>query len=282
MQRLAQLGVASVAVLAVTACGSQASTPDGDTAAAEQPNVLALLASDATGSLQRTVETTGKAESVTVTMTGTSEGETVDMSGVIKLGDSPMAELSTTDPEDGKITIIMVGSAFYVSIPEADQASMEGKKWFKMDLASLGQSSDEDLAKQLEDMDPVKSVQTLLDGGDVTVVGEETIDGVPTVHYTSTTPVEAYLGHLDAELRDGVQEQLATAGVTEIVSDVWVDEQYQPRRVKLVMGELSDMTINYTDYGKPVSIAEPSAEETLDFAEMIAEMQDLIAEVEES
>jgi hypothetical protein len=129
-------------------------------------------------------------------------------------------------------------------------------------------------------MDPVKSVRTLLEGSEVTVVGEETINGVKTVHYTSTVPVDTYLGQLDAELRDSVREELARGGVTEVVTDVWVDEQYQPRRVKLVMGTMSDMTIDYTDYGKPVSIDAPPADETLDFAEMMSELQDLLSEVE--
>lgn len=275
-KKAAFLSVASIAVLAVSACGAQ---PVTDAAAGGGTGVLAQLASDAAGSLQRSVETTGKADSVTVTMTGTSEGEQVDMRGVIAFGDSPKVQMTVADPAQGELTVLMIGTAFYVSIPEAEQASMEGKKWFKMDLASLGQGSDE-LAQQLDDMDPVKGVQTLLEGDEVTVVGEESINGVQTVHYTSTVAVESYLGQLEPELREGVQQQLAEAGVTEVKTDVWIDEQYQPRRVRLVMGTTSDMTIDYTDYGKPVSIEAPPADETLDFAEMIGGLQDLIDEVE--
>lgn len=275
--RTALLAGASAAVLAVTACGgSSATTDEGGT---ETSGVLAQLASDATGSLQKTVETTTSANSAAVTMTGTSGGEPVDVSGVISFGDSPAAELTQVDPEDGEITVRVIGSAFYVSIPEAEQASMDGKKWFKMDFAALGATS-EDLAQQLEGLDPVQNVRTLLEGAEVTVVGEETIDGVPTVHYTSVTPVDSYLEQFEAEIREGIEEQLATAEVTEVAVDVWVDEQYQPRRVKLVMGTMSDMTMNYTDYGKAVTIEAPPAAETADFAELMQDLQDLADELD--
>ncbi|MFV2096899.1 hypothetical protein ACFHW1_15620 [Micromonospora sp. LOL_014] len=33
--------------------------------------------------------------------------------------------------------------------------------------------------------------------------------------------------------------------ITVVAVDVWVDEQYQPRRVKLVMGTKNDITMNY-------------------------------------
>ncbi|MFY1694333.1 hypothetical protein [Solwaraspora sp. WMMA2101] len=277
LNRAASVAVASVAVLALTACGG--AQPAAEVAAGGGTGVLTQLATDAVGSLQRTIETTNKATSVKVTMTGTAGGESMDMSGVIAFGDEPKAELTMVDPEDGEITVRTIGTTYYVSIPEAEQASMEGKKWFKMDLAALGAGSEE-LAKQVDDMDPVKGVQTLLDGKEVVVVGEETIDGVKTVHYTSTSPVETYLGQLDAELREGVQEQLAAAGVTEVKADVWVDEQYQPRRVKMVMGTMSDITVDYTDYGTPVSIEAPAEAETLDFAEMFGDLQDLLADVE--
>jgi hypothetical protein len=276
LKRAAQLGVASIAVLAVTACGGN---PVTDAATGGGSGVLAQLASDAVGSLQRSVETTGKAESVALTMTGTSDGEPVDVRGFLAFGDSPRAELTATGPEGGEVIIRMIENTFYVSIPEAEQASMKGKKWFKMDLTALGQGSD-DIAKRLDDMDPVKSVRTLLEDGEVTVVGEETINGVKTVHYTSTGPVETYLERLDAELRDSVRDEFAAGGVTEVVTDVWVDEQYQPRRIQLVMGTMSDVTIDYTDYGKPVSIDAPPADETLDFAEIMSELQDLLSEVE--
>lgn len=268
LKTIAVSTTAAFATLALVACGSQA-TPGSDSA---KPNVLAQLASDALGSIQKTIDTTNKASSVAVTMTGNVAGESVDMRGVIDLGDPLKADMTVNDPKEGQTTVRIIDTTFYIGVPEEEQASMDGKKWLKMNLADLGQNSDA-MARQFEDMDPVKGLKTLLKGKDVTVVGEENVDGVQTVHYTTTSPVDSYLTELDAEVRKGVQAQLAKAGVTEIKTDVWVDEQYQPRRVHMVMGTVSDFTINYTDYGKPVTIEAPPAAETLDFKEMLDQLK---------
>jgi hypothetical protein len=55
--------------------------------------------------------------------------------------------------------------------------------------------------------------------------------------------------------------------VKEIATELWVDEQYQPRRAELTMGEV-DTRITYTDYGKPVNVVVPPAAETMDLAEL--------------
>ena len=270
LKRVAVLTTASVTALLLAACGSE--TTPGDTT--EKPSILGQLASDALGSLRKVVETTDKADSVAVTMTGNSGGQKMNIRGDIALTDPIKATMTMDDPKEGPTTVRMIGTTFYVSIPEAQQASMEGKKWMKMDLGAMGPGSDA-LAKQMEDMDPVKGVKTLLSGKEVTVAGQETVGGVQTVHYTTTSPVDTYLGQLDATVRKGVSDQLAKAGVTEVKTDVWVDEKYQPRRVHMVMGTLSDFTIDYSDYGKPVTVEAPPAGETLDFKEMMDQLKGL-------
>jgi hypothetical protein len=134
-----------------------------------------------------------------------------------------------------------------------------------------------DFTKQFKDVDPTKQVKTLLATEGVTVVGEETVNGARTVHYTVTTPVATYLGQLDAKLRSGVEQQFAKQGVNEITIDLWVDEQYRPRRAGLVMGKMGDMTVDYTDYGKAVNIETPPPAETADFAELLESLEGLSA-----
>lgn len=272
LRKAAVLATASLTALALAACGPQAGT-DG---AAQKANPLEQLINDATGSLRRTVDDTKKANSVAFTMTGTVASEKMDAKGRMAFVDPIKAEMTVSDPKEGDTTIRIIGSTFYVAIPAAEQAEMDGKKWMKMDLSGLGTSSEE-LARSFENMDPVKGVETLLNGKSVTVVGEETVDGVQTVHYSAVGTVESYLELQDEATRKSVQDQFAKAGVTEIKSDVWVDEKYQPRRVHMVMGALGDFTMNYTDYGTAVAVEAPPANETLDFKEMLDELKDLTA-----
>ncbi|MER5334348.1 LppX_LprAFG lipoprotein [Micromonospora sp. NPDC002717] len=258
------LAVSALTALAMTACGAK---PGSD--APKQPSVLELLASDLKGSLQKTIDATDKSDSVTVTMQGTAGGEKVSVQGVVDLGDPVKAEMTMAGPDGTPTTVRMIGSVVYVEIPAKDRASIGGKRWMKLDLTAAAEQAGMDFTKQFEDVDPTKQVKTLLALEGVTVVGEETVNGARTVHYTVTAPVATYLGQLDAELRKGVEQQYAKQGVKELTIDLWVDEQYRPRRAGLDMGKMGDMTVDYTDYGKAVNVETPAAAETADFAEML-------------
>ncbi|MFY1672252.1 hypothetical protein ACN27G_20170 [Plantactinospora sp. WMMB334] len=267
----AVLTISALTALALTACGSGTDAP-GES---KQPSVLEQLASDLKGSLQKVVDKTGTTDSVTMTMEGTAAGEKIKMQGSLDLRDPVKAEMTMEGPDGAPTTIRMIGAVIYVEVPEADRADLDGKRWFKMDLSAAGAQAGMDYAKQLEDVDPTKQVKTLLATEGTTVVGEETLNGVPTVHYTVTAPVATYLGQLESDARKTVEQELTKNGVKEVKIDLWVDEQYLPRRAHMVMGTMSDMTIDYTDYGKPVNIETPAASETADFAEMLKDLQGL-------
>ncbi|MGC4814139.1 hypothetical protein ACLQ29_26705 [Micromonospora sp. DT228] len=266
-KKTAVVAVAALTALAGTACGPQ---PGSTEAPEKQPGVLELLASDLKGSLQKTVETTTKTDSVTLTMTGTMGGQKISMQGVLDLGDTPKAEMKMTDPEGTTVTVRMIGAVFFVEIPAEGRANTGGKPWMKMDLSAVaGNKAGAELGKQFDDMDPVKQIKTLLAIEGTTVVGQETVNGAPTVHYTVTTPVETYLAQIDSKRRTETEQALAAQGVKELKIDLWVDEQYRPRRAGLGMGKMGDMVIDYTDYGKAVTIEAPPAAETADLAEML-------------
>ncbi|WBB67602.1 LppX_LprAFG lipoprotein [Micromonospora sp. WMMD812] len=269
-KKAAVVAVSALTALAVTACGAK---PGSNTP--EQPSVLELLASDLKGSLQKTIDATDKSDSVTVTMQGTAGGQKISVQGVIDLGDPVKAEMTTAGPDGAPTTVRMIGAVIYVEIPAEERASTGGKRWMKMDLTAMAGQSGMDFTKQFEDVDPTKQVKTLLATEGVTVVGEETVNGARTVHYTVTAPVATYLGQVDAALRAGIEQQYAKQGVKEIKIDLWVDEQYRPRRAAMVMGTMGDMTVDYTDYGKAVTIETPPPAETADFAEMLQGLKDL-------
>ncbi|MDG4837171.1 hypothetical protein O7631_11655 [Micromonospora sp. WMMD967] len=268
------VAVSALTALAVSACGTTSGKSDGSDAA-KQPSVLELMASDLKGSLQKTAEATTKSDSVTVSMTGTAGGEKVDMRGVIDLGDPVKAEMTVQDPKGEPTVVRMVGTAVYVEIPAADRAEMDGKRWMKMDLGAAGEQAGMNFGKQFEDIDPTKQVKTLLSTEGTKVVGQETVNGAATVHYTVTVPMATYLQQMDAKLRAGVEQQMTKMGVKEITTDLWVDEEYRPRRAAMKMGPLGDLLMDYTDYGKAVTVEAPPTAETLDFAEMLKGLQGL-------
>ncbi|WP_249037736.1 hypothetical protein [Micromonospora noduli] len=268
----ALVAVSALTAVAVSACG----VTSGASEAPKPPSVLELLTSDLKGSLLKAVEATDKTDSVTVTMTGTMAGEKISMQGLLDLGDPLKAEMKMTNSK-GATTVRMIGAVIFTEIPAENRAGTGGKRWMKMDLTGLSEMAGTDFTKQFENADPVKQVKTLLAIDGTTVVGQETVNGVPTVHYTVTTPVATYLKQIDAMRRDATEQALATQGIKELKIDLWVDEQYRPRRAGLFMGKLGDMVIDYTDYDKAVTIETPPPAETTDFAEMLEGLQGLTA-----
>ncbi|MEU8210725.1 hypothetical protein AB0B85_16185 [Micromonospora sp. NPDC049044] len=266
-KKTAGLTIAAVTAFAGAACSPQT---DSTEASDKQPSVLELLASDLKGSLQKTVDSTAKTDSVALTMKGNVNGQSISMQGHLNLGDPAQAELRMTVPDGPEVTARMIGPVVFVEVPAAQRATTGGKRWMKMDMTAMnGGKTGTDFAKQFDDMDPIKQVRTLLGIEGTTVVGQETVNGATTVHYTVTTPVATYLKQIDAKMRAASEQAFTAQGVKEIKLDLWVDEQYRPRRVSLVMGKVSDMVIDYTDYGKTVTIEAPPAAETADLAEML-------------
>ncbi|WP_028568784.1 hypothetical protein [Salinispora tropica] len=273
-KNIAVLAAATASVVAVTGCGTTSASPE----ASQQSSVLELLASDLQGSLQKAVDQTGKIETLRATIVG-SGPEDFEMQMAMDLRDPVRYEM-VMDEGGVSTAIRLIDSAMYMENSEEEMANSDGKRWTKMDLSS-GFASEADFDQQLREVDPVKQVKALLGAEGVTVVGEETVDGVPTVHYTVTATVEEHLAlleqqnELSAADREEAAEQMAESSVTEIKTELWIDEQYWPRRARLTMGEMGVMTIDYTNYNEPVNIEVPPAAETMDFDELLSELEEL-------
>ncbi|HKT01364.1 MAG TPA: hypothetical protein VJT31_17715 [Rugosimonospora sp.] len=258
---LTTIAVAALATGAVAGCAT--TTTSTHPAAASQQNPLTQLVSDVTGSLQKAASSTGTVTSVDLSMTGTSGGVRITGTGAIAF--QPLkADLNVVAGTTGTTTVRIVDSVIYVKLPAAQQSRMMGKTWLKLSAASsslFGSAS-----RQLQDVNPVDQVKTLLASGSAVAVGQETINGVPTVHYRATTSVDTALKQVDPKLRDLVKSAYDKAGVKEITTEIWIDAQYRPHRAHVLAGTLTDLTVDYRDFNKPVTVSAPPANDTLDLS----------------
>jgi hypothetical protein len=142
-----------------------------------------------------------------------------------------------------------------------------------LDLGKLAHSAGTDsaqLANQLKTMNPSTQIKALLGKGALKVVGEETIDGVKTVHYLSDMTAEQYVeAYGDPSKTADLKKGLKLAGDQKIKTELWVDEAYQVRKAHVASGTIMDMTMTYTDYGKPVNVVAPPASDVVDMAQML-------------
>jgi hypothetical protein len=142
-------------------------------------------------------------------------------------------------PEYGSVDLIFDGDTGYVSAPFLKVFLPAGKTWLKLD----GKARTSALPKALP-QNPNQALARLKKLADVRKVGEETIDGVTTTHYHG-------VGRLDHGS-----------------FDVWIgnDDGYV-RRVRVgAKGNKANgsAVVTLSDFGKPVSVAAPPAEETAD------------------
>jgi len=278
------LALLAVGALALSGCTSGGAEKAG-------ADALTLLRDESAKALQTALTKTKDAKTVACTMEGTVEGEKIKSSGAVQYDSRPRAEFTTVDAKGESTLTRIVGSTIYTEVPAKERAEMDGKRWLKLDLVAVaklagGDESSAELLRQssgqLRDMDPSEQVKALVSSAGLKVVGEEKIDGVDTVHYSRTQTPEEFMAQLGKRLGQEPQakaiEALKKGGVTEIKLDVWVDEKYQPRQACTVMGK-SDVTVSYKDYGKPVSVDEPAAADTADFAAMLQQLKDLAGSV---
>ncbi|KUN99077.1 hypothetical protein [Streptomyces caeruleatus] len=145
--------------------------------------------------------------------------------------------------------------AYYARIGEAFAAKTDGKHWIKYaydDLDDLAGSSGADLAAQMRDTAPHASVKRLLSSTDVRKVGEETVAGERTTHYSGSVRVDG--------------------GTTEQTVDIWVDGRdllvKKVEKGRTATGRLTQ-TAYYSDYGVKATVEKPPAEDTADLKRLL-------------
>ena len=180
----------------------------GCAAGSEKSDVLTLLRTESAKSLQTSLDKTEKAQSASFTVDGKSDGEQIKGKGTVSWGGTPQGVVTLDDAKDGPTEVRYTPTVVWFSIPEKERADMDGKEWMKLDLAAAAKMAGNDAdtkdalaehARQLRDTDPSAQLRTLLADSKAKVVGDETIDGVKTVHFTGTQPLSVYLCRDPAE-----------------------------------------------------------------------------------
>jgi hypothetical protein len=218
---------------------------------------------------------TTQANSVHMDMTMTLPG----VGGITATGDAkfarnqPAEQMAMTIPSVGKVKIVLVSGTIYLALPPsiAGVLNTSGKPWVKVDLTgvdpqfqSLGQTAN--LAGQA---DPTQLIQQISAAGTITNVSHETVNGVATTHYSISVDVSKLLRSANANAQE--QQELAQLGITTLPFDIWVNGDNLPIRIvtkipfpattSMSPGQPVSITVNYSDWGRPVTITAPPADQ---------------------
>lgn len=254
VRRLCALPVLS-AVAALAACTSSGNghTAGGASTSGSTPTTAAGLAT----LLQSAV---GKITSAHVRLDASLSGQSLSGQGDEKLSHGKLQALDLTEnlPAGvGSARIIIVNGKTYAKLPTSMNPT--GKPYLL-----VSPNSSNPVVKQIAaSLDSALSsaslgeVSAFLNSAkSVDVKGHETVNGVPTTHYTVVVDVAKLPSNITGK------SALAASGVNTLPLDLYVDKQGRPVQLteKLkVQGQDVSTKLTVTRYNQPVSITAPPA-----------------------
>lgn len=201
----------------------------------------------------------------------------IDFSGMLDaLGDEVPAELSGTFD---KIEIRQVGDTAYMSFGLLTAMFGVETEWLSMPVED-GEGFTQDFSSGVNPYDATGYLESLKSsGGDVTVVGTETLRGVETTHYRAVFDLES-LAEIDPDAFAELQDS-APVGVGEFPMELWIDDLNRVHRFffELDAPELGDLNpgesfdymrvqFDFSDYGGRVTVDPPPASDVTDISEL--------------
>lgn len=169
----------------------------------------------------------------------------------------------------GGMQMRFVDKTIYLKSPLFQKLGGSSKPWIKFDVSKLGQKSGvnyEQMLKTAQDQaNPVTYTKMFTTSKDVKKVGQETVRGVQTTHYTGTVDLTKAFAKLSPKARTSAESQLKQ--FKHVKFDLFTDAQQLPRKIVMhgrSSGTNYSTTLLYSDFGQPVHVAAPPAAQTAD------------------
>lgn len=205
-----------------------------------------------------------------MTFTGDVGGQQVTGDGDITFAAEDTAMQMTMGTPSGDMTIVLTEGVLYLKLPTAQDPA---KPWVKVDPSDDNPMAQAlgSLTMQLRDnADPRRTLEQFQEAGEITATTSEELNGVQTTHHKITVNVRKLAdGQQDAALKEAMAEAIK-GGLADFPVDVWIDGENLPVRIALEMPAPDPATgkttpikiqVDYTDWGKPVTIAVPPADQ---------------------
>ncbi len=281
-------GVLMAGVLLVTgACGSNSADEAGGPKAKRQTPLEAVLASSS-----KTVE----AKSSKLAFNLVTQGVQGVPGGSITIGGEGAFDYAGRQgaftmnvPQLGQTEAVSTGSTIYQKFPPHLAARLGGKPWLKIDFNQLGQAAGIDLnsLSQASSGDPTQALQFLRGAGaDMVEVGKEQVRGEAVTHYRGTVDMNKAAAAAPPEQQQ-TYRKLAQIYAQPLPVEAWIDGDGRLRKMtyavdlaklnlppETTQGEKPTGNLNFSielfDFGTPVSVTVPPADQVSDYAQLMA------------
>ncbi|MGH3949297.1 MAG: hypothetical protein ACRDSE_09265 [Pseudonocardiaceae bacterium] len=201
--------------------------------------------------------------------------------GRYEAGNSAMS--MTMDMGGQQTEMRFVGNTMYFKMPGGMPGMDPNKPWVKITAGG-----DDPLSKMLGEMDqlieqndPSKILEQIGKAGTITESGETQLDGQDATHYKINLELAKMADQLPAGMTQDSLKQLEKSGVKSMPIELWLNSENLPMQFVMDMTELtkavseqsggaapagrSVMTMKYSDWGAPVDVAVPPADQVSDF-----------------
>ncbi|QIX27056.1 LppX_LprAFG lipoprotein [Nocardioides sp. JQ2195] len=271
--RLASAAVVPLLALTAAGCGADDDTASGADAPSSSSTPEAGEGSSASGSGSQAApvgdevdaeefattikDSFTKVDTASVKMELVNAGLAMTADGKLDYtGDAPKMSMTMSAPAFGEqaIKARVVDGKMYMAMPMLGSGTSD--TFFQIDL----DDPENPLAQSmggLSSFDPKSTVEMFGQGIEkVTMVGDDSVNGVHTQHYVVTTNTEEFAKSLgdDADLVP-----------KDLTYDVWLDDEGRMAKMEAELDAQGSMTLTMSDWGEPVNIVAPPANKIQDF-----------------
>ena len=190
-------------------------------------------------------------------------------------------------PGVGQFHAVVDGATVYADIPQLAPV-LGGKQWLSVDLDTIGKAagvSGMSGLEQTSSSNPADYLSYLRGAGDVQTLGQEIVGGATTTHYHAVVDLDRAAQSLPVAQQATIRQVIGLAGTATFPADVWVDAAGLVRQVRFAfdyshspqpkvaaVGSMQ-VTVDYSNFGAPVSVTVPPASQVESFSDLLAQGQ---------
>jgi hypothetical protein len=269
-RRAALIGMVVVLAVVAAACGSG----DGGQAAVSIKTLRAAVSNTQAAQSSR----------FTLDVSVNAAGHDVKIHGSgVTTADNKTGQFTFDIPLFGSVEARMVDGTMYMNLGSLGALSgklPEGKQWVSVSLDALKSQAGSDLGSlfdQTQQSGPTQGLEYLQGlSGDVVKVGDDTVAGAHATHYRASIDYAKVAAKLP-DSSSALAGKLAKLGT--VPADVWINDD--DRVVKMHFNVdggafgggtgtgTADFTMEITDFGVPVNVEAPPADQTVDLSGML-------------
>ena len=217
-------------------------------------------------------------------------GKTIDISGTggfnLKPREGALLMNLSADGQTFPIQVVIAHDTIYEQLPSQITSQLPGgKPWISINLRQLSSAMNlPDLGSLMSSnssmSDPSQYMNYLKSAASVTNLGQETVDGVQTTHYSAQLKLSKLTDAVPPALRQSMAQMVTTLEQRFHASyqpiNVWIDQSNLIRKIQMTIDEsvsgqsvTSQITEQFTAYGTQPAPSVPPAGQTTNVLSLI-------------